>query len=235
MALLVFRPRFRPQRCSPPRRSGSLLSHLWAGGSRAGPSPAWSCPPDFPRRPGVCSHGALSLPVASPALKPPSWVGGSSPRGRSASSRSPPDSGATSGGAAALSSLTPVGPSPLRGGDPPGRSPSPLGSSLPWAAPGGTPGAAAQVPDSALATLLVPGPLCSSSPRCNCAAVLAEVVAPPKATGPQVLAGGGLQIALSLGRGHPRGALTSVPSSRWPRPPPPHSGTTNSYFEEFGL
>ena len=75
----------------------------------------------------------------------------------------------------ALSPLAAGGPSPLRCGDPPGRSPSPLGSSLPWAAPG----AVTQVLDSALATLLVPGPLRFSSPGCNCAADWAEVAATP--------------------------------------------------------
>ena len=169
LALLVFRPRLNPQR-PPPRRSGPLLSPSWAGGSRAGLSPTWSRSADFSRRPGVCPPGALSPPAASLALKPPPLPGGSSPRGGSACSLSPPDSGATRGGAAAPSSLAAGCPSLLPGWGLPSRSPPPLRSSPPWAAPGGTPGATAPVPDSALATLL----------RLGCSAPLPlGAIAPP--------------------------------------------------------
>ena len=82
-----------------------------------------------------------------------------------------------------LSSLAAGCPSPLRSWGPPSRSPPPIGSSPPWAAPGGTPGATAPVPDSGLATLLVPGLLCSASPRCNGATDGLEVTATAMAPG----------------------------------------------------
>ena len=120
-------------------RSGAHpCSDLALSSPTGGPAalfPTQSHPADFSRRPGVCPRCGPSLLAASLALQLPPLPGGSSTGGRSPCSLPPPDSGATRGGAAALFSLAAGCPSPLRGGDPPGRSPSPLGSNLPWAAP----------------------------------------------------------------------------------------------------
>ena len=66
---------------------------------------------------------------------------------------------------------------------PPNKSPHSLGSSPPWAAPGGTPDTAAQYLGAALAILSVPGLLCSASPRCSGTTDGSEVAATPTAPG----------------------------------------------------
>ena len=174
--------------CSGAQPRGDLARPSPTGGraaQRQASSPREAVSPISPTGPGHIPVAPLPSSLLLRRCSSPPLLGGSSTGGGSACSLSPPDSGTTRGGAAALSSLATVGPSPLRGGDPPGRSPSPLSSSFPWAAPGGTPGAAAGVLDSPLATLLMPGPLRSSSPGCNCVADWAEVVATPMAPGPQ--------------------------------------------------
>ena len=146
--------------CSGAQPRGDLARPSPTGGraaQRQASSPREAVSPISPTGPGHIPVAPLPSSLLLRRCSSPPLLGGSSTGGGSACSLSPPDSGTTRGGAAALSSLAAGCPYPLRGWGPTSRSPPPLGSSPPWAATGGTPGATAPVPDFALATLPVPG------------------------------------------------------------------------------
>ena len=181
----VSRPssRLRRPQCPPTRWPRLLASCLRPAPSRAGPSPVPSrIAASSPRSP-ACPHGAPRLPAALSVPQASPLPGGSPHRGGPPFSHSPSDSVAPCRGAAACSSPAAGCPSTRCGWGPPRGFSPPLGSTLPGAALGSTPGAAARAPYAASSAPLAPAMPRSASPRCRGATDGSEVTANPTAPG----------------------------------------------------
>ena len=166
-----------------------------------GPLPRVKSPPSLCPWSGVCPRCGPTLLAASPALQPPPSPGGSPTRGGLACSLPLPDSVASRSSAVAPSSLAAGCPPPQRGWGPLHRFPLSTDLNNPRAAPGGTPGATARVPDAALSILLVPALSLPASLTCHGANAGLPVSATPTALGC---------------RSRP---VAPVAGSRWPSPP----------------